>query len=98
MERHNPADEFHSLRAELRDVVREMRAQSAVQAEILVELRTLKPRVDRIETHAEAERERVSQRIDALNAFMHRIAGIAALASFVGAPGLCAVVVYLAKH
>lgn len=67
--------EINELKGELKEVVREMRAGHMTQMEILVELRGLKPRVEKLEEEQEK-----------LKIFMYKALGILSVVSMLGLP------------
>lgn len=67
--------EIAELKTELKEVVKEMRAGHMTQMEILVELRGLKPRVEKLEDDVEK-----------LKIFMYKALGIIAAVSMLGFP------------
>jgi uncharacterized coiled-coil DUF342 family protein len=79
-------NEINELRNELKEVVKEMRAGHMTQVEILMELRGLKPRVEKLEADNEQ-----------LKMFTYKTLGVLTLVSFLGAPTVAGILVYMAK-
>lgn len=67
--------EINELKTELKEVVREMRAGHMTQMEILVELRGLKPRVEKLE-----------EDVEKMKVFMYKALGILGVVSMLGLP------------
>lgn len=79
-------NDYQELKNELREVVKEMRAGHMTQVEILTELRGLKPRVEKLEADNEKQKT-----------FIYKVLGVLTLISFLGAPTVAGIIVFISK-